>query len=279
MQTERTLVILGVGLIGGSVAAAARKAMPGLRIVGIGRNPQRLQQATDQGLLDAWHLQAASGLWSHDSFGLVCLPVDQIAPAARQLLQAGCGVVTDAGSVKEPICRLLQQTAGFIGSHPIAGSENSGFEHASADLFLQRICVVCGDQQQPAATARTAEFWRRLGMTVHFMNPAEHDRILARTSHLPHVLASVAAACVSDSELVFTGTGFRDTTRIAAGSAEIWSSILLQNRAGCLNAIAAASGVLEDFRRAVEQSDKQQLMKIWEAAAARRRLLDEQNSS
>jgi prephenate dehydrogenase len=279
MQTERTLVIVGVGLIGGSVAAAARKYMPGLTIVGIGRNPQRLQTATEQGLLDAWHLQPAAGLWPHDAFGLVCLPVDQIAVAARQLLQAGCGVVTDAGSVKEPICRLLHQTPGFIGSHPIAGSENSGFEHASADLFQQRICVVCDDRQQPELTARTAGFWRGLGMTVQFMNAAEHDRILARTSHLPHVLASVAATCVSDSELQFTGTGFRDTTRIAAGSAEIWSSILLQNQAGCLNAITAASGVLDDFRRAIEQSDKQRLMEIWNSAAARRRRLDEHTSS
>lgn len=108
MQTERTLVIVGVGLIGGSVAAAARKAMPELRIVGIGRSPERLQAAVDQGLLDAWHLQAAVGQWSDDAFGLVCLPVDQITAAAKQLLQAGCSTVTDAGSVKEPICNLLQ---------------------------------------------------------------------------------------------------------------------------------------------------------------------------
>ncbi|TWW08983.1 Prephenate dehydrogenase [Planctomyces bekefii] len=275
MQTERTLVIVGVGLIGGSVAAAARKAMPELRIVGIGRSPQRLQAAVDQGLLDAWHLQAAVGQWSDDAFGLVCLPVDQITAAAKQLLQAGCSTVTDAGSVKEPICSLLQNEARFVGSHPIAGSEQSGFEHACADLFRQRVCVVCGDPNQSPSTARTAAFWRQLGMVVRFMNPAEHDRVLARTSHLPHMLASVAAACVSDSELEFTGTGFRDTTRIAAGSAEIWSSILLQNRAGCLNAIAAAGDLLDQFRQAIETGNSQRLTEIWNTAATRRRRLDQ----
>ncbi|MFN5078362.1 MAG: prephenate dehydrogenase [Planctomyces sp.] len=275
MQTERTLVIVGVGLIGGSVAAAARKAMPELRIVGIGRSPERLQAAVDQGLLDAWHLQAAVGQWSDDAFGLVCLPVDQITAAAKQLLQAGCSTVTDAGSVKEPICNLLQNEARFVGSHPIAGSEQSGFEHASADLFRQRVCVVCGDPNQSPSTARAAAFWRQLGMVVRFMNAAEHDRVLARTSHLPHVLASVATACVSDSELEFTGTGFRDTTRIAAGSAEIWSSSLLQNRDGCLNAIAAAGDLLDQFRQAIETGNSQRLTEIWNTAATRRRRLDQ----
>jgi prephenate dehydrogenase len=274
MQTERTLVIVGVGLIGGSAAAAARKAMPELRIVGIGRNPQRLQTAVDQGLLDAWHPRPAAGLWPADALGLVCLPVDQIAESVKQLLQAGCSVVTDAGSVKEPICSLLQHEPRFVGSHPIAGSEQSGFEHATADLFQQRVCVVCGDPNQSAATARTAAFWNRLGMLVRFMNAAEHDRVLARTSHLPHVLASIAAACVSDSELEFTGTGFRDTTRIAASSAEVWTSILLQNRAGCLNAIATASHLLDEFRQAIERGDTARLTELWNTAATRRRRLD-----
>lgn len=278
MQTERTLVIVGVGLIGGSIAAAARKAMPELRIVGIGRSPQRLETALQQGLLDAWHLQPAPGLWPTDAFGLVCLPVDQITAAAKQLLLAGCSVVTDAGSVKEPICRLLQHESRFVGSHPIAGSEQSGFEHASAELFRERVCVVCGDPNQSSVAARTAAFWNQLGMVVRFMNAAEHDRVLARTSHLPHVLASIAAACVSDSELEFTGTGFRDTTRIAAGSAEIWSSILLQNRAGCLNAIDAASDLLEQFRMAIESGNSQHLTDIWNNAAARRRRLDQLQS-
>lgn len=275
MQTERTLVIIGVGLIGGSAAAAARRSMPELRIIGIGRSPQRLQAATDAGLLDAWYLEPAAGLWPADAFGLVCLPVDQIADAARQLLQAGCGVVTDAGSVKEPICRLLQQVPGFVGSHPIAGSEQSGFEHATADLFQHRVCVVCRHADQAAAADRVAGFWRQIGMRIRFMSAAEHDRVLARTSHLPHVLASVAAGCVSDSELEFTGTGFRDTTRIAAGSAEIWSSILLQNREACLNAIDAASGVLAAFREAIERVDGERLSDLWNSAAARRRRLDD----
>jgi prephenate dehydrogenase len=112
-------------------------------------------------------------------------------------------------------------------------------------------------------------------MVVRFMNAAEHDRVLARTSHLPHVLASVATACVSDSELEFTGTGFRDTTRIAAGSAEIWSSILLQNRDGCLNAIAAAGDLLDQFRQAIETGNSQRLTEIWNTAATRRRRLDQ----
>ncbi|HQX53664.1 MAG TPA: prephenate dehydrogenase/arogenate dehydrogenase family protein, partial [Planctomycetaceae bacterium] len=232
---ERSIVIVGVGLIGGSIAAAVRQRFPECCVIGIGRNSKRLKSAVERGLLTEWSSQITSAVLPAGSLGIVCLPVDQIAKAVDQLAEANCELITDAGSVKSSICSSLgdRSVGRFIGSHPIAGGEHTGFEHADANMFLNRLCVVTPSKAMAGATERIAAFWKSIGMTVQQMSPEEHDRILALTSHLPHIMASVLSGCVAENLLPFTGTGFRDTTRIAAGSSSLWTAILLGNAAYC----------------------------------------------
>lgn len=275
LTREQTVVVVGVGLIGGSVAAAAMSRFQGCRVIGIGRNRERLRRAADAGLLSDWSETISGKTIPHGSLGVVCLPVDQIPNAAHELLEAGCDVVTDAGSVKGSICRDMNalRARRFIGAHPIAGSEHSGFEYADPDLFADRACILTPLDSEPADVDRVAAFWRSIGMTVYRMTPDEHDRVLALTSHLPHILASVAAGCVAPELLPFTGTGYRDTTRIAAGSASLWTSILTDNARHCLDSIQAAQLLLSRFRTAIETNDAALLEAMWEESAGRRRQL------
>lgn len=273
---EKSIVIMGVGLIGGSIAAAVRQRFPECRVTGIGRNLERLHAARERGLLTDFADQISAATIPEGSLGIVCLPVDQIAAAVLQLIDAGCELITDAGSVKVSIYAALEghSVAAFVGSHPIAGSEHTGFEHADADLFVNRLCVVTPMHANAIKTARVVSFWKSIGSKVHEMLPDEHDRVLALTSHLPHVMAAVMSGCVAPDQLPFTGTGFRDTTRIAAGSASLWTSILLGNAKHCVESIEAAERILGEFRRAISHADATKLTSLLDASAERRRLLD-----
>ena len=273
--TEQSIVIVGVGLIGGSIAAAVRKRFPECKVIGIGRNRERLKLATERGLLTDWSDQISSATIPDGSLGIVCLPVDQIAEAVRQLADADCELVTDAGSVKACVYDALDDVSRgrFIGSHPIAGSEHTGFENSDADLFVDRMCVVTPVEATTIDTERIMAFWQSIGSTVQQMSPDEHDRVLALTSHLPHIVAAVVSGCVAAELLPFTGTGFRDTTRIAAGSASLWTSILLGNASHCVESINAAEQLLQRFREAINSGDAPTLESLLEASAQRRRTL------
>ena len=270
--TEQSIAIVGVGLIGGSIAAAVRKRFPECKVIGIGRNQERLKLATARGLLTEWSDQISHATIPDRTLGIVCLPVDQIAGAVRQLLDADCELVTDAGSVKASVYAALDDVAAgrFVGSHPIAGSEHTGFENSDADLFVNRMCVVTPVKATPIDTERIVAFWKSIGSTVQQMSPDEHDRVLALTSHLPHVVAAVMSGCVATELLPFTGTGFRDTTRIAAGSASLWTSILLGNATHCVESIDAAERLLQKFRDAITAGDALTLDSLLESSAQRR---------
>lgn len=270
---ERFVVVAGVGLIGGSVAAAVRAASQECSVIGVGRSPERLQAAQDAGLITGWTSEISAEAIPPGSLGVVCLPVDRVVQTARELLRAGCGAVTDVGSTKVAICRQLEDEKSFVGAHPIAGSEQAGFEHANEALFRGRVCVICPGAADLDVVLRVEEFWRGLGLSLRRLSADEHDRILALTSHLPHVLAAVAAGVVTDEQLEFTGTGFRDTTRIAAGSADVWTSILMANAGACVDAISQAEQLLGRFRWALEQGDAELLSTLWSVSAERRRKL------
>ncbi len=191
-----------------------------------------------------------------------CTPVtliaDQVLVAAAHCAQGT--LLTDAGSTKGAIVRALdgRLPAGvsFVGSHPLAGSEKRGPEHADADLFQGRVTVVTPTPQTDrVALERTIAFWQALGSRVLLMQPEEHDRALALTSHLPHLLASALAGLLSPELYELTATGFRDTTRIAAGDPSLWTGILLQNRAALLEALGRVEGTLGEFKSALMAAD------------------------
>ncbi|MCA9061334.1 MAG: prephenate dehydrogenase/arogenate dehydrogenase family protein [Planctomycetaceae bacterium] len=271
---ERRVVIIGVGLIGGSIAAALRKRLPDCHIVGVGRNHQRLLKAVDGGLLDEVATEITGEVIGHDSLTVICLPVDQIADCVRQVSHvAGArGVITDAGSIKGAIYAQLQSNGGepvtYVGSHPIAGSEQSGFEFADADLYVGRSCIVTAGAAIDFLVHRVRRFWERLGCSVVLMEADEHDRALALTSHLPHVMACVTAGVLDPALLRFSGTGFRDTTRVAAGSVDVWQSILLGNGLHLLEAIEQAERSLQQLRQCIQAGD-QDAIRAWLEHAAR----------
>jgi prephenate dehydrogenase len=275
---EQTLVIVGVGLIGGSLAAAARRRGVTGRIIGVGRNRQRLEQAQQAGLVDDIATEIPT---DGAPFVVFCTPVDQIAAAAGRLLpQLPAGaLVTDAGSTKGRLCETLADWAGrqptFLGSHPIAGSEKQGFEHADAELFAGRTCVITPlPEHRPEAIARVTRFWEALGMTVVSRSPAEHDRALAATSHVPHVVAAALADSLSDADRGLTGTGFASTTRIAAGDPDLWAAILRENSGEVADGLSRIQSRLAAFEQALRSEEGELLKSLLQAAKSRRDALD-----
>ncbi|MBL8816669.1 MAG: prephenate dehydrogenase/arogenate dehydrogenase family protein [Planctomyces sp.] len=272
-------MIAGVGLIGGSIAAALRKRMPACRITGVGRSRTRLEQACAQGLIDDFSTTPCSAL-SSTSIVVICLPVEHIAESVIEFvkhLNSDC-VITDGGSVKGAIYEDLRRKGGpslqFVGAHPIAGSEQSGFENADPDLYEGRTCVITPEGARPDLVARVTQFWGSIGCRTVEMTASEHDQVLALTSHLPHVMASVTAACVQPQHLPLTGTGFRDTTRVAAGAADLWAGILLGNQRFVVEAMLRAEQVLQELRLAVESRDSVRIEAILHRAAVLRQMLD-----
>jgi cyclohexadieny/prephenate dehydrogenase len=260
-----TLTIIGVGLIGGSIGLAAKRRGVCRRVLGVGRQQETLERAQALGAIDRGFLDAAEAL-AESNLAVFCTPVDRIT---GQVLAgaAGCRpgtLLTDAGSTKAAIVRgidgRLPAGVRFVGSHPLAGSEKRGPEHASADLFLGRVTVVTPTEQTNSeAVEQTCAFWRALGSRVRRMTPEEHDQALALTSHLPHLLASALAGILPEELRELTATGFRDTTRVAAGDPSIWTGIFAQNRRGVLEALRVYIRRLDEFRAALERGDEQAL--------------------
>lgn len=274
----QTLAVVGVGLIGGSIARCAKERGLARKILGIGRSQRRLEQAVASGVIDRAATTANSA--ADAELVVICTPVSQIAADASRILSCGgTGLVTDVGSVKGPIASQLQaqpHQGRFVGSHPLAGSEKSGFEHADANLFEGRVCVVTPTEATPPEASQfVASFWEALGMSVHCMSPQEHDRVLARTSHLPHLAAAALALQLEPDAVPFAATGFHDTTRVASGDPSLWSAILIANRAELSGAIVELTHLLDRFRDALDRDDSAQVQQFLAAAQqSRERFLE-----
>jgi cyclohexadieny/prephenate dehydrogenase len=251
-----TLTIVGVGLIGGSIGLAAKKRGVARRVLGVGRDPHQLELARRLGAIDAGTLDLADAARTADCI-VFCAPVDRIAGQIKDAAvhcKAGT-ILTDAGSTKRDIVRAVEADLpgylGFVGGHPLAGSEKKGVEHGHADLFVQR-CTVLTPTEKTAkdALASVQSFWQTLGARVRIMAPADHDQALALTSHLPHLLASVLAGILPDDWIELTASGFRDMTRVASGDPVLWTPIFQHNR----QAVVAALDQLEDRLREIRQA-------------------------
>lgn len=269
---EGTVVVVGVGLIGGSLGAALRHFKAAGTVIGVGRDSHRLELARQAGLIDQASTDLASAARSADVI-VFCTPVDRVAEGVRLASQFGRPetLLTDAGSVKQPICDALQDVANFVGSHPIAGSHRQGFEAARAQLFEGRLCVLTPIPDAPSQkVSRLKRLWESVGMRTVVMTAAEHDRSLAMTSHLPHVVAAALAGTLSDENRILTGSGFRDTTRIAGGDPELWTGILLQNGPRVIDGIETIQRQLNEFRKSLAAKDPASV-KHWLTEGQKRR--------
>ncbi len=262
-----TLAIVGVGLIGGSIALAARRRSVAARIVGVDQQPEALDRALRAGMLDEAHAQLNAAAAA--DLVLFCTPVDCIAAQVIEVA-AHCRpgtLLTDTGSTKAAILRDVQGRLlpgiEFVGSHPLAGSEKHGPAHASAQLLDGRLVIVTpGPGSTDNALSRVCDFWTALGARVRTMDADEHDRALALTSHLPHLLSAALAGILPPELYELTATGFRDTTRLAAGQPGLWSAIFRANPANLLAALDRLEEQLQHFRDALLQDDRVALEKL-----------------
>jgi prephenate dehydrogenase len=260
-----TLTIVGVGLIGGSLGLAARRRGLAARVIGVGRQTASLETARQIGAIDEGTQDLEASVREADLV-VFCTPVDRIVD---QVLQAApcCppgALLTDAGSTKAAIVRGLEgrlpARVAFVGSHPLAGSEKRGPDFADARLFQDRLTVVTPTPQtDPVALGRICDFWQALGSRVRTLSPEEHDQALALTSHLPHLVAAALAGILPLELAEFTATGFRDTTRVAAGDPSLWTGIFRQNRQAVLAALDALHRWLEGFQQALLADDRNML--------------------
>jgi len=283
-MTERVghLVVVGVGLIGGSFARALREAGRVERITGVGRDPGHLARARRLGVIDAATTDVAAAVASADVV-MVAVPMgayERVLGAVGRGLR-GDTVVTDAGSTKRHAIllagRLLPDESRFVPGHPIAGTEHSGVEASNPRLFEGRLAVLTPTAKtDPSAIARVAALWRAAGAHVHHMSPEEHDRVLAGVSHLPHLAAYALVRAVlrmrrEDLDpLDFAAGGFRDFTRIASSSPDMWRDIALTNRDALLGQLDALADELGTIRRALSGGDGERLLACFREAKAAR---------
>jgi prephenate dehydrogenase len=291
MPLFERMVIAGVGLIGGSLGLAARGRSLVGEVVGYGRSEENLRIARDRGAIDRYSRspeEAAAGA----DLVVLAVPVRSSRPVAERMLPHARedAVVIDVGSVKgqvvESLSPLVRPPASFVGCHPVAGTEHSGAANALADLFEGQLCIVTPTPStDPRALVRIRSLWERVGMRVESMPPAEHDRLLALVSHLPHVVAYALVAAierqrVADRDpLSYSGGGLRDTTRIASSHAEMWRDIFLDNRAEVLRAIDQFSAAVERLRLMIDRDESAPLeAELGRVRRARGRLLRERGA-
>jgi prephenate dehydrogenase len=267
----RKSVIAGVGLLGASIALAARRARVVEEIVGYGRSEPSLRLALKRRMIDRYFL--APGEFPEDAdLLIVATPVEAIVPTVRSFrarLDSRC-IITDVGSVKGRVVRQMENFLGegiaFVGAHPIAGSEQWGPEFADADLFVERCCILTPTKKTDAkALHKMACFWRKLGANVESMNPSVHDRLLAVVSHLPHMAAYGLVNTLSRSRVdaldlkAYCAGGFKDITRIASSRPELWRDICLANRDALVSSLNKYIRHLDQLKTWIARGEAKQL--------------------
>jgi len=272
------VVIVGVGLIGGSFALALKKHTGVKQIVGLDRSPEALQRALQLGLIDVIGNELPGALAQADLV-LIAAPVAQTGHILREIyphLEAQT-VVTDAGSTKSDVVdaargALAEKIHQFVPAHPIAGREVNGPDAAIVDLYQGKKLVITALPENRQETIQfVSDLWQRCGAVPHFLNPAQHDLVFAAVSHLPHLLAYALVDQITnqpdaDLRFQFAASGFRDFTRIAGSSPEMWRDISLANRDALLLELSNYQKQLERIANALKQHDGEQLLSLFSNA-------------
>jgi prephenate dehydrogenase len=265
------LIIIGVGLLGGSIGLAVKKYGLAQTVIGVGRTEKTLEIAVRNGIIDDAHLSfetiPATTTNNHDqTFVVVCTPVADIArsifAAIRHFGYSERLLLTDVGSTKATLVQEISDLR-FIGSHPIAGSERNGPDAADAELFRNRLTVLTPTKNHSTKNLKLLRrFWQTLGSHVIEMDAIKHDEILAVTSHLPHALSVILTRMIQNDERRFTGTGFAGMTRLAAGSPEIWRDILLDNSDHILHALQRFDVQLQELVNALQSKNAETIEQL-----------------
>jgi cyclohexadieny/prephenate dehydrogenase len=282
------IAIIGLGLIGSSIARAVREGMPTARVTAHDADPEVRETARRLDLADDVTDTPGAAVTDSDLV-ILCVPVGAIGTVAAEIaadVPADC-VVSDVGSSKAGILAALTAALpghAVIPAHPVAGTENSGPEAGFATLFKHRWCIITPpDGADPVAVARVSDFWTRLGANVEAMDAAHHDLVLAVTSHLPHLIAYTIVGTASDLEDVtrsevikYSAGGFRDFTRIAASDPTMWRDVFLANKDAVLEMLQRFSEDLSHLQRAIRWGDGDALFNLFTRTRAVRRSIIEE---
>jgi len=278
------LALIGFGLIGGSIARAARAQGLAGEIVATARSAKSRARVQELGVVDrvvATNAEAAEGA----DLVILCIPVGACGPTAEEIsahLEPGA-IVSDVGSVKNAVVRdiapFLPPNVHFVPAHPVAGTEHSGPDSGFAELFINRWCILTPPEgTDPTAVEKLHAFWSALGARVEIMTPEHHDLVLAITSHLPHLIAYTIVGTanefgqVTSSEVMkFSAGGFRDFTRIAASDPTMWRDIFLANKDAVLEMLGTFNEDLSKLTRAIRRGDGEALFEHFARTRAIRR--------
>lgn len=276
------LCLIGIGLIGGSLALALKRAGACAHVAGFDQDERALGAAMELGIIDSAHTSLAQAVAGSDIV-LLATPLGAMPPLLQQVarLQTPGMLITDVGSAKQCVIDAARKSLGsgirvFVPGHPIAGTEKSGARNAFAELFAGRMAILTPLPENDAATvARIQALWEAAGATVQLLDPAHHDRVLAATSHLPHMLAYALVDCLARMDereeiFRFAAGGFADFTRIASSNPEMWHDVCAANRDHLLAALDRFEEHLRQIRVAVEQRDSGELLAIFRRAKTAR---------
>jgi len=281
MMNIETVTIIGVGLIGGSLAITLKERCGVKRIIGVGRSLSSLEQMAlivdshGHKVIDESTLDPKYGVRNADVV-ILALPVVSIIEVGKEIvanLKIGC-IVIDVGSTKAEIVHILtplvQQKGSFVGTHPLAGSHNRGPESAKGDLFHNAVCVITPvEKTDKDACEIIKAMWTRVGARIMEMPPEGHDKLIAITSHLPHIIASVLVnIAMGEGEKIIPliASGFLDTTRVAQGDAEMWKDICLTNQGSIKEMLGKFKDALNKWEQVISDERWDRLKEMFEAA-------------
>jgi prephenate dehydrogenase len=278
----RKITIVGVGLLGGSIGLAVKHRKLAREVTGFVRSAASFKECGKAGAVDFVTTDLPAAV-SNADLVILCTPLAQMRPLVEKMIPAlkRGAIVTDVGSVKAGVVRELESLiakagAHFVGGHPMAGSEKTGVGAARENLFENAVCVVTPvKKSNKAALKKVEQFWKSLGARVLKLPPEQHDLLVSRTSHLPHVVAATLANLVLNpanpkTQAALCANGFRDTTRIASGSPEMWRDIALANRKNLSQAMDAFVAELKKLQSALKSGDENAVEKIFATAKQRR---------
>ena len=272
------LSIIGVGLIGGSLARALRKAKLVGRVTGCNRSEETLKKAVELDVIDDYFLNISEAVRDADVI-IIGTPLsvsEKVLPKLADSMMVNA-ILTDVGSVKGGIINAARETLAekfpnFVPGHPIAGTEKNGVEASYEDLFVNhRVILTPLKETSPNAHKLVTQMWESVGAEVVNLDVKHHDEVLAATSHLPHMLAYALVDCLAgmqerDEIFKYAAGGFADFTRIASSSPEMWHDICFSNREALIRSLKIFSSHMDDIRLAIEKSESNKLLKIFRRA-------------
>jgi len=279
MKELKQVTVIGLGLLGGSISLTVLRCFPGVKTVGFSHRSSTRTRAGNLAIASEIADDIRSSVRGADIVVLATpvLTFEQIFSRIADVLPKGC-IVTDVGSTKvipnRWAAKLLPDSAYYVGSHPVAGSEQRGIEFARDDLFERSSCILTPTKNTNPTALRTVKmFWSKLGCKIKLMTPSEHDRVMANISHLPHIAAAALINSNKAGELKFAGRGFLDTSRIASGPANVWADVLLTNAGNSIKGIDKLTQELAKIKAAIKSSDRKRIEKLLDKARDKRAAL------